>query len=410
MKFSRQLWLSMAIGLSIQMSSAAAFDTYLLNQTDGQTSSGSDKQLVINRPTASTQKDAAREPQKRAAATPAKEKTTATKTVAKASIPSGTHNVKTLYNLGPEIVMQGEFTSNLKIKNNKFITMTYDTLTYKQSIIVDGEKVMTADEIFPIDISITNPDKMSYYYYIGDDWYAVIDGKKEGPFEWVGFPIYEMTKLYLCDDMGRRFLRDSDGQLYPRNREWADNNAATTPVIFTSTNGQHKIKLTDNCFTITLDGRSNRLPLGWNKVDKLYFQYLSNNGDAFLELYNKNASPEYEYVVVNRNGARAMPEGDFYSALDRATKADGLLVPFGEATELVEKYGQYNNMDLIDFNFTDPSGRHSFTSNWDEDYVTIDGKRIACNAPIYAFFDDNLGAFAWVTEENGKLLMHSYTI
>lgn len=66
--------------------------------------------------------------------------------------------------------------------------------------------------------------------------------------------------------------------------------------------------------------------------------------------------------------------------------------------------------DALNINIYDKTDRHLFHSNWDEDFVTVDGKKFYCEAPFFAFYDYDRNAFAWYSEDDHALIMYVYKI
>lgn len=65
----------------------------------------------------------------------------------------------------------------------------------------------------------------------------------------------------------------------------------------------------------------------------------------------------------------------------------------------------YDGINLVVF---DKTKSHVLVSNWDNDFVIVDGKKIRCQAPFFAFYDDDSNSFAWISQEGDELVMYTY--
>lgn len=321
------------------------------------------------------------------------------------------YSSKVLYDLNNEEILLEEFSFNLKIRNNSFIVLTHDTVADQVNLIIDGVKRFSADKIYLQYYNFDNPSDMSYFYIKGDEYYANIGGKREGPYEDIFFWYDNMPKLYICIDQGITYLRDSDGKLY--KRDLYSGERGEKPLIITSTNCQHKMEISDGYRKIDIDGNTCILPLGNDvmnaEISDLYLDYFSDDGTAYFYVYYDipGQDPERAYIRVSPTGAVRMDTEEYDEAFENAMKKDHRKSSIATTIEIIDEIKDNIMNTLI---MTDPAERHSFESHWDWDYVMVDNNRIRCTAPFFAFYDEKQNAFAWISQERNKLVMHTFAL
>ena len=317
-----------------------------------------------------------------------------------------------LYTLGKnEILRYDEFATNMKVNGNKFSMFTYDTITNMVSLIVNGRKIMTADEVFVPYLNLEKPNDLTMVIRYGKQYYMYIDGEKAGPYDDVncGANYFEyMPKIYDFKRNGQYFRRDSDGSIYTFNED----NKIPDPV-FTSFSGNHKIQFLNNCRTAILDGTRIDLPVSYNVVERIMSTsfYLSDNGEAFADIGGYTSDGWVSrYLKITQNGVQELNEDYFYKELERTVSRDGISKgsPYVEARDWISEIDNWDGG--LNLSLSDRTGRHRFYSSWRNDYVTIDGSRCRCTAPFFAFYDEDNDSFGWVSLEVNQLIFYSYRL
>lgn len=324
------------------------------------------------------------------------------------------YSSKVLYDLNNEYILLGEFSTNLKIRNNSFIALTHDTVADQVNLIIDGVKRFSADDIILHYYNFDNPSDMSYFYIKGDEYYANIGGRREGPYEMIDFYCYNMPKMYLCTDQDIRYLRDSDGKLY--KRDLYSGERGKKPLTITSTNGMHKMEISDGYRKIDIDGNTRLLPLGNDVMNAditgFYLDYFADDGTAYFSVYYNipGHGGERADIRVSPTGAVRMASEEYNEAFENAMEKDHRKSSIATTDEIKEDMAEYYTEEQFNLAMTDPAERHSFESHWDWDYVMVDNNRIRCTAPFFAFYDEKQNAFAWVSQERNKLVMHTFAL
>lgn len=316
------------------------------------------------------------------------------------------HKKTVLYKLGREILDEGEFTCNLKLGSNNFVAVTVDTLNLDMFLVVNGEKRLKADEIVIINVDVDNISDMSYYYRIGEEYFANIGGRKEGPFEEISLAENFMPKIYHCRDMGNDYMRDSDGALYARSLY--NGEPGKRPLIMTSTDGRRQVKFYDDMTSYELDGRHYKLTLdegGYLEFNRPF--YISNQGI----IYGSGAKSTGGYGFYEISAGRPTEIEDYAELtdlIDLAKEKDGCVSSFALTDYLKEELVDWDADDPLYFSFSDDAERHSFESSLDYNFVTIDGKEIKSAPPFLAFFYDDQPVVAWFTIEDNAIVKHTY--
>lgn len=327
---------------------------------------------------------------------------------------AGTLETEILYKLDKnEKLFFNEIASNLKANSSNFAAFTIDTVTKKQSLVVNGRKILTADYISSPLFDLENPSRQIYSYRNGDEWYLMNNGNLEGPFEALGWPAQNLPNTYAFKRMGSVYVKDSDGSIYPAEGDNVWNPVLAEPVM-SSFDARHKLKLSNDRRNATINGTSYKFPIPASATNiRLYtgFTYVSNDGKALCNLEYSNDGSNFDeyFTLVNGKVTRIEPNA-FRDELQRLIESDGLQagLSFVNSQEQLEKTAKWT--DGLNLSLSDDSGRHLFTSAWNYDYVMIDNRKIECNAPFFAFYDKDADSFVWISLEKNQLVKRTYKL
>ncbi len=324
-----------------------------------------------------------------------------------------------------------EFYSNMKTSGTKFACVTKNRQNSKLSFILNGQPVVTANnlEIFWIDVD--SKEKCIYMYSDGDkEDYLVIDGHKYGPYEhigywqhacsfhWDGTPNLDLLlnrNAFTFKRMGKLFRHDNDGSIYECEGEDVWRPREEKPV-YKSPNGQHKAQFSMEYRLLTVDGKSYVMPIDLDAAPKsirLRNFYITDDGVCVVRFeYNNGTKWVYPYLVIKDNEIETINEGEYFDPWTNTIRMKGGDMPARRPRQLdsMMKWKDGSWINGIDISLQDDSNRHFFTANWNYDYVMIDDKKFGKSAPIKAFYDPTSNAFGWVAIEGRSLVLYTYKL
>lgn len=323
-----------------------------------------------------------------------------------------------LYTFAPgEHICDREFELILKGNSKHFMLVSKNDYSNEYSLIIDGNRLSSVnnkkDIEYLCDFFYSVDGKLYYNYGNRYSSYAIMDGIKEGPYESIGNYYWGKSyspSTYYFKRNGKYYRRDSDGKIY-------ESNDKTKP--YTSHSCKHRISFKDNYRYAIFDGQEFQLPIISN--DKNYFYeedfYISDNGTALFEIHcydSENDNGKYKYFKISGNKLYEFSdEKDFDSELDSLKKKDSYdYFSFYNLkdSDNWERVKEIKSDYVLIYDFKDESGNHSFKSDWKEDFVVIDGKKIPCSAPFYGIYDKEKDAFVWVSQEGRELTMYVYKL
>lgn len=313
---------------------------------------------------------------------------------------------ETLLTLGKnEIIEYDEYTSTLTSTNDfRYACVIVDTVTNSATFVWNGEYKVKSDNRFFFTIHDSQIDlydfsKLTYQYNIGKDCYLVIEGTKYGPYEDVWYikpnilgTSYIYPNLFKFSQMGTKFTHYQDGTIRP---------ITSPPSKYTSNNGKHSVEFTYNY--LILDGKKIEFP----KTDKIieYFNdvCILDNGTCTFEIVT---SEFYE----DGWGIKYVATSEGIKELDLTNEY------FNYETGQVEEYALYDedidSPDELGYSLTltlqDDAKKHYFLSNWNYNYVIVDGVKLGKSTPINAIYEKKLNAFRWSALEDQKLVLYTY--
>lgn len=333
-------------------------------------------------------------------------------TPSKAANPSRT----VLYTLGPnESLSYNEFSSNMRTNGTKFVAITRDNVAKKQSIILNGKKIVTGDNVYIFDINLDSSNPINYRYENGDEFYIVMDGEKYGPYEDVSFPEAPMLKTFIFKRMGRVFRRDSDGVIYPID-DTSIYNPEEIDGTYTSTNGLHKLKFKKGNHAVEYKNREYDLGIS-SYASNIVPQrvIIQNNNDVYLDIFYKLGDNYFvDYYTILDGNIRKYDWDSFYPIIDNVIFNAGKdnRQSFKSIYDNVEEYKDADGDWKYGLNIMlqDSSRRHILNANWKYDFVMIDDKQFNCPAPFCAFYDETTNSFSWVTQEGKQFVQYTYKL
>jgi lipoprotein len=324
-----------------------------------------------------------------------------------------------------------EYYSNMKAVGNKFVCMTYNKQTKEQSLIFNGQPLVTAKNLGVGWVDYDDRNKCIYYYGKDGDWNLVIDGERFGPYEdfyynMIGAPYYYdgspnlnhacARKNFKFKRMGQIFYHDNDGSIYPCDGEYLWNAKPIGPV-YTSLNGLHKASFSDDYRLLTLDGRPYVIPIGVDvPVDKITINQVNvtDRGKCYLRMeYISNNTCEYRTWVIGDGTMESVNRREeYFDPFTGSIRQLSQSEHKREAEQFASSFNWKNDVMVpgLEISLQDKSRRHFFTANWQYDYVMIDDKQYGKTAPFDAFYDEEANAFAWVCVEGRQLVLYSLAL
>lgn len=339
-----------------------------------------------------------------------------------------------LYTCGAnEDFYECEYFSNMKVVGNKFACITKNKANSKYSLILNGETVISAKDLFVDWVDLSSKNGCIYKYSNNEkEYYMVIEGQSFGPYEdlcygnsfygklgglynWDGTPnlSYYFDK-YSFDFtlMGKNYHRDNDGSIYDSEE------MAQTP-IYSSYNGKHKARLTTNYRLLTFDDKNYVLPIDIDielKKSNIEGAYVTNEGEfIILILYFQQSGWRDRRFLIKNDELIEFADDEYFDITSRTVSVKTPNMPARQPSQLGNPYGwRLINDDTwkvgIDIHLQDKTNKHFFISNWNYDYVMIDNKKYGKTTPITAFYDDVNNAFGWVCIEGKQLVLYSFKL
>ena len=333
---------------------------------------------------------------------------------------------KALYTCAPnEEFYQYEFTSNMKVQGTKYACMVKNTNNNKLSLVINGVRIITADDVWVYWIDLNSPFKSIYYYRDGEDRYLSINGTKYGPYEqiaynldsakntWDGRPNYKLMynkDLFWFKRMGKWYRHDKDGAVY----ECLDGREEIDPV-YKDVNGQNKLEFTENFRLIKFNGTSFILPIDLdveNKKIDLDEICITPEGTCIATMSFLRNNWIYLRFIIRNNELVFLSENEYYDPetgnVNTIPKNKDNTPQFESVQRYVADRGGWIN--AFSKSFQDKYNKHLFTSSFEYDYVMIDDKKIKSEVPIEAFYDESDNSFDWVTIAGKSLVLYNYKL
>lgn len=322
---------------------------------------------------------------------------------------------KLLYTLGRnEIIETGEYFTNFKANGFKFNAILVDTITEKYTLVLNGQKILTADGIVLLStINDRYEFSPNYWYYNkkerGDEsskeYFISIDGKTYGPYSDLTTYWNDPYGTFRYKQMDRWFRHDADGSIYPFEKDEFGSLYEDDP-IFKNKNGNIRVQFLNDFSEVSYNNLKFTIPSSNNR--KLTQVYFTPEGDAYFwgGSYNVVERSNKDYLKLNKNGIEFIDKDTFWKYIMRP----GVLqdVTFEDVKREEDPYSfEDESMQIC---VQDPSKRHIFLSDWDYDYVMVDDRKIPCTAPFYAFFDPETDTFCWISLEDNQFILYSFRI
>lgn len=324
---------------------------------------------------------------------------------------SGALKKETIYTFGPyETLFYDEISSNFRANGHRFAIVTQDRRDGKLTLVIDGKKIVTADEIQSPALGFGDSSDIIYAYRNGNEWNVVINNSSAGPYEEVGWYYPYMARSYSFKRMGNVYFRAADGTITTSGKEsvWSAPGDAT----FTSSRGNVVLKFEDGNRTMNYQGnRFRTVPEGSQNVE-VYEVYLSDKGDGvFVMDYKLDDRWEKACYRVDNGRLFKCEVENFDNYVRTLLDRDGITPTrsFEHAQNHIGEIGSWVN-DGLNLTLKDQKGSHLFTSAWNYDYVMVDDTSIPCTPPFFAFYDSNSDKFAWISHEGNSLVMYTFKL
>lgn len=340
---------------------------------------------------------------------------------------------KVLVSLKPnERLRLGEYTSNFYADSYNFMCLLYDSETGKKTIIYNGIRKITANDIYIYYIDLDDFNKSIYEYTTDNGKYISIENEIYGPYEEIEYDadccqktIYGYTNTtyfnrheFSFTQMGEEFIHDNDGTIYKKG---------SFKSHYMSPNKMHECVVDISRRMVTIDNINYVLPipvdveLGDHNPEICLF----DDGTCYYKHSFKN---DYEYTGVTTLGFYITPsevkaidtDVEFFDLDTHEIKAHSNIDNYNEFAD-PHKFRYYLPEEVYssekgywifgyEFSLQDESKKHSFFAKWDYDYILIDGKKYNYHCPVDAFYDNKSNSFKWVSFENNQIVMYNYSL
>lgn len=324
-----------------------------------------------------------------------------------------------------------EYYSNMKVLGNKFACITKNKVNSKKSFVLNGETVVSANDLDVFWIDLTSKNKCIYSYSKADDRnYLSVEGITYGPYEGIryqqhacyfyrdGTPNLDLLynkNLFYFKRMSKIFRHDNDGTIYECKGDGLWDAEEDNPV-YKSTSGKHKAEFSMNYRLLNLDDVPYVMPIDVDADDNhtwLPKFAIDENGICIIR-FGLQIERQYSYpwVIVHDNSIECFNDKQYLDFVSMTLKESGSHLTTNQPRQLesIMKWREGEWLNGIDISLQDKTNRHFFTANWNYDYVMIDDKKIGKSTPINAFYDENNNAFGWVTIEGRQLVLYSYKL
>lgn len=342
---------------------------------------------------------------------------------------------KVLVSLKPnERLMLGEYTSNFYADTYNFMCLLYDSETGKKTIIYNGIRKITANDIDFYYIDLDDFNKSIYEYTTDNGKYIHIENEICGPYEKIEYyadcckkaiPIwgdintgYFNRNEFSFTQMGEEYIHYNDGTIYK---------IGSFKSHYMSPNKMHECVVDISRRMVTIDNINYVLPI---PVDvELYDSNpqicLFDDGTCYYQHYFKN---DGAYQGVTAFGFYITPSE--VKAIDTDVEVFDLDTHKIKALGNIQDYNEYDDPHNFcyylpkevylpekgyyifgwEFSLQDESRKHSLFAKWDYDYILIDGKKYNYHCPVDAFYDNKSNSFKWVSFENNQIVMYNYSL
>ncbi len=307
-----------------------------------------------------------------------------------------------------EIIFEEEFAFQLNTKGSNFCCVVQDQSTYNTSIIWNGKRVAYDALLEYLDMKDFN--NSVYTYNTKNGKYIHCKRKNYGPYTYVEPCMFNSEpktsgRFKFSYDNKVIYIHDYDGEIYKLNEgRWT----------YSSPNKKHTLLIDKNYKHVTLDGIKYTLPLDKNfveygtKRDWPQNIFVLDNGICMIEIYGHISGKWKDYCFRINKGT--IKELNPHEIIDMET---GDITqygqePFKEYPDVIhDRWGVFDNPNFI---FNDPTDSHMFYSNWDYDYVLIDGEKYGQACPLNAIYDKKRNAFVWYALEGQQLVRYTFRL
>lgn len=342
---------------------------------------------------------------------------------------------KVLASLKPnERLMLGEYTSNFYADTYNFMCLLYDSETGKKTIIYNGIRKITANDIDFYYIDLDDFNESIYKYTTDNGKYINIGNEICGPYEKIEYyadcwektisifgPTFGHTNTgyfnrheFSFTQMGEEYIHDNDGTIY-KNGSFKSH--------YMSPNKMHECVVDISRRMVTIDNINYVLPI---PVDVEPSDHnpnicLFDDGTCYYEHdYKYNGGALYCFYITPSEVKAIDTDVEFFDLDTHEIKARSSILNYNEFAD-PHKFRYYLPEEVYlpekgyyifgyDFSLQDESKKHSFFAKWDYDYILIDGKKYDYHCPVDAFYDNKSNSFRWVSFENNQIVMYNYSL
>lgn len=323
-------------------------------------------------------------------------------------VSSPSFTTETLMRLEPgEYVHQNEYMSSWRAHKRDFAFVTYNPNRRVYSYIVNGTRQIESPR--EINVLFANPDNLQesaiLYQDFQDRLHLNVNGKDHYPVDeihnvWIGPSTFKVS----ANIGGKLKLIDSDGS--SQSMRDADNLGAG-PLVFHSPNGKNFVSFTNKGNTVVHNGRKHDLSpnadLATPPQAVIRKVTITDDNQLMVEgIFDKTRG-----IFIGKNGMKREYNPSLYTA---CFSCDDIAAVDDDDDDDNDYHYGYQLSTPWYYEFTDPSYRHSFSSDWENDYVIIDGNPMGDACAVYAYYDDYRKALVWITADSSALKLNVYRI
>ncbi|MBD5342966.1 MAG: hypothetical protein HDR93_06945 [Bacteroides sp.] len=364
-----------------------------------------------------------------------------------------------LFALGKdEIIFNNEQYIDLHGDKRKFACVVVDTIQEKYTFIWNGERKITADDMFIDHIDLDNFDKCIYQYLIVENnepnFFLSIEGKLNGPYgglwyfaennygvcEYKGFGMLGMDypyrkgwafkNIYVFESMGMDFININGNIQKVEDKYYSYNKENKRYLDFQkldeflehrgiSPNGKHKVYIKNNVlywdkYTYKLEPKS----------DERYEILVHDNGSAWVAIFGdvnvrlvvEPNNPKPTEIPFDPRGSFRVSkeEADAYWAQHPYITYDfqnGKIIRHPKNwNRIFERREAQYDAESLAICIQDPSMQHIMISNLKFPYVNIDNQKVGKSCALEASYDELTNSFVWQAFEDNSIVLYEYKL
>jgi hypothetical protein len=288
-----------------------------------------------------------------------------------------------LFTLGEhEVIVYDEYVLGMALNGYKFAAIVENTQTSKFSLVFNGKRIYETKKDDWYDISYLNPsieNGYAYRYTLAVRRFLNVMGKVA-----TGVPEY-----------GDVAVADNGKLAFGYEENYEKSYANIDGTIFGPYQYVFDVAIADNgkfAFSYQENGKC------YANIDSTIFGPYRGIGDVAIADNGKFAFHYYDYENDTRN----------YNVSGNEASESTYDIAWAEIQGKRSYFHSPNEKIINDIRSKD--GKHMFYSDWEYNYVVIDGKEVGEQPAINAYYDEQKHAFVWNAIEGKELVVYEYKL